>query len=368
MEPATTAAAAPAAEPNATPAAAPATEPAAATAPERLTKQQRRDQLIARMRQGKTEREPPPEDKPADEPGDAEKPETDAKPPEDKPEDDKLPEAPKKPDEDHELKLATARRELKNARADLLELKPLADKGKALEEQLAKAKEDPNAALAALKTLLGRDFGELTQWFFENKDKITTQQKYAELPPDVREEIELARKEREGRAAAAKQQEEQAAFVQKHANYSKKILEHLELHEEEYPLSAAFGKQVADDVARWALSQKGSVDARARLQEHETALLQDFEASFSNAKLLKQLFAKKPELRAVLAPLVGAAEPKKSPAVASLQPNGQPRVQEGPDTLTNRSASADTSEPARPKSREERKREIREAFRRYKSA
>jgi hypothetical protein len=316
------------------------------------------------MRQNKAS-----EDKPQEPAGDP----PEQKPGEDTPQDDKPPEEPPKPaakapDDDHELKLATVKRELKNARADLLELKPLADKAKALEETLAKAKEDPSEALKALKSLLGRDFGELTQWFYESKDKIQTQQKYAELPPDVREEIQLARKEREARETAAKQQQEQAAYVARHTSYSKKIQEHLDLHEDDYPLSSAFGKMVADDVARWVASQKGAVDVRAKLQEYEGALLADFESSFSNDKLLKQLFAQKPELKARIAPHVGAPEPKKSPAVASLQPNGQPRVSEGPTTLTNRSASADVSEPARPKTREERKREIREAFRRYKSA
>lgn len=362
------AAAAPAAEPQATP------EPA--ELPKPLSKQERREQLIARLRGAKAEATPhevePTEPKPApgDKPAEEEEPKPDAeKVPAEKPESDAKPEP--KPDADTELKLASTRRELKNARADLLELKPLADRAKALEDQLAKAKEDPNAALAALKTLLGRDFGELTEWLVEHKDKITQQQKYADLPPDVREEIELARKERVERQERQKTEAEQAAYVDKHTKYTAKIAEHISTHEDEFPLSAAYGEDVAKDIARMVMAQTGPVDARALIAKYEADTLQGFTAALSNEKLVKHLLTK-PELKATIARLVsGVPEPKKSPAPgqAATKPNGQPRESDTPTTLTNSTTSADTSQrtSAQP-TREERKREIKEAFRRYRSA
>lgn len=393
MDESTIAAEAPAAEPNEPSQG----TPAAHEPPKALSKQARREQLIARLRGAKSEQTRTPHEvepqEPKRAPGSPGGPSTEGEPsrtdepdPKEGEGDDPQKSQPEQPDpntqpggapaktektEDADLKLAATRRELKNAKADLLELKPLADKARQLDEQIAKAKEDPNLALGMLKQLLGRDYGELTSWIVENKEKIQAQQKYADLPPDVREEIEAARKDRLEREQRAKTEAEQRAFVEKHTKYSAKISEYVTTHEDEFPLSAAYGEDVAKDIARLVMAQKGPVDARALIAKYEADTLQGFTAALSNEKLVKHLLTK-PEIKSAIAKHLGATpEPKKSPqpGQAVTKPNGQPSSADVPRTLSNGTASADTSQrtPAHP-SREQRKQEIREAFRRYKSA
>lgn len=270
-------------------------------------------------------------------------------------------------DVDYDLRLSALQRKLADREADLLEAKAVGDKFAALEQKLARAKEDPSAALGALKDLFGRDYGELTSWIVENADSIKQQQKYAELPPDVREKLERADKDLSERQAKEKTAREQEQRMERFTNYSAKLKTHLETHADDYPLCAASG-WAADNIAA-QIVDTGDKNAVPMLKKLEATLAKNLGDSVKNDKLVGHLL-KDPEIKAALAkhfanaaPTAPAAQTKKSPVAASRESDA-PARSNGPTTLTNSSTASDTSAPPRPKTRDERKRSLVDAIRR----
>jgi hypothetical protein len=337
--------------------------------PRKLSLAERKAELVRRLREGKEakraerqQQEPAAEAKP-DEPAkaDADKSEVKA---DDKPE--KPVEKKAEPDRDIELRAAKLARELKDAKADALEFKPKAEKFDALTGKIEKAKGDPYAVVNMLPELFGMDFGQMAEFVLKNQDKFQESKKFADLPPDVREEIELARKERVERQAREKEAAEHKARADKFSGYKSKLSEYLSGGgSEDYPLVSSLGWAV--DQAALKLVQEDSRDAHAVLRKMEADAKEHFSDALSNEKLIKALVSNDKELRAKIANALGFAnESNKSPPTGASLQNGAPKSerQDGPLTLTNRSTSSDTAASTSGRSsKSERKQKIAEAFR-----
>lgn len=336
--------------------------------PKKLSKQERRDQLVARLREGKERKQAERQaQQPA--PQSSSEPTAEAKPDAEPAKDEKPAEKPKaeERDRDIELKVSRLARELKDAKADAIEFKPKAEKYDALTGKIEKAKGDPFAVVNMLPELFGMDFGQMAEFVIKNQDKFQESKKYADLPPDIREEVELARKERQERAEREKREAEQSKLAAKFTAYETKVKSFLEENADDYPLAAATG-WAAGQIARQVVDT-GDRDAHSMLVKLEESLKKEILGAVSNDRVLKKLIAGDKELRAKIASALGLAnESNNRPASGASLQNGAPKSErnsgEGPATLTNRSTSSDTAAPTTGrKSRAERVQQLSEAFR-----
>lgn len=341
-----------AAEPSLpTPDATASSEPVATPEPKRhLSKAERRAELVERLKLARDAKATKAADAPA-EPAKADEPAAD------KPEPVAAKDADEKDTSDAKLEISKLKRAYKDARADLLEVKPQLDEYAALKADLEKAKGDPyHAVMVALPKLLGMDFGQMTQWMLANEDKFSEGKKYADLPPDVREEIEQSRKDRKERAEREARESTERAQAEKLTKYKEKIGDFLAANDDEFPIVAA-SDWAADDLAKSALHSKTKLDVKAEAAALEALAKKNLTRELKKEKVLSTLFTSDPELRALAAKLAGApaaTKSEKSQAVASLGNGDTQGAKDGPSTLTNRSAAADTSTPPRSATRSER--------------
>jgi len=317
----------------------PSAPPAPAAEPdERSAKERARDRLAALRASLKAKTADIKVEPAADQPAD------DAKPDDSKlkADDESEPEPkPKGQEKDLELDLAKAKRAAANASEDLretrAELKALKERTTADDASRAKIKDDPVASLAAFKEIFGRSFGEYTRWLVENKATIESQQKYADLPPDVREELELAKQERAERV----EQAAQAAQAAKSSKYSANVTQYLTDNAEDFPLASA---------AEWAAAHLVATHGVGKVRpEHikafEEGLAKTYVKDFSNERVIEWIVnADEKVLAATQAAIAKALSkkqaPTKSPTVASPT-NGTPAPADGPRGLSN-SASPGT--------------------------
>lgn len=267
--------------------------------------------------------------------------------PEDKPE----PAAAEPADDDDgslELELVKARRQLADASDDAREAKA---EVKALREKLAgyekgygeearkKLYEDPVHALDSIKQIFGRDFGELSKWFVENKEKLANRQRYADVSPEIRAELEEARKEREERRRQAEAAQQQQAL----ATYAGKVQQYLTENADEYPLASAYD-WAAQDLA----AQHGIGRVRPEhIAEFEKLLRANLQQALSNERALKHLTADE-KIAAVLSSVTKQpTKPAPSPAVASPA-NGTPAPADGQRGLGNSSPGTAVRDPSKP--------------------
>lgn len=269
-------------------------------------------------------------------------------------------------DVEYDLRLAKLQRSLRDAQADAVEFKQGADKYSAYEQRkaAAAARGNINEKLAFLKDELGVDFGELTAEVVEFADKIKQQQKYAELPPDVREKLERADKDLSDRQAKEKAEREQAAKMEAFTKHSLKIKEYLETHADEYLVAAT--DWAAGNVAAQVVDT-GDRNVVPMIKQLDAAYRKNLTDALGNDKIVAALL-KDPATKAALAKHFAsapAAAPKtnKGPVAASRE-SDTPARSEGPTTLTNRSTASDNSAPPRSKTRDERKAGLLDAIRR----
>lgn len=339
--------------------------PATNEPPRRLTQAERKAQLVERLRQGKerkaAERQASAPEQPAQTASESQEPAEaadDTKPSDAKP----RAEEKKEPDRELELRVAKLARELRDAKADAIEFKPKAEKLDALLGKFEKAKGDPYAAVNLLPELFGMDFGQMADFVIKNQDKFQESKRYADLPPDLREEVEAAKRERQERAEREKQEAERERVKQRFTAYETKVKSFLEQNADDYPLSAALD-WAAGDVAHNCL-QRNTKDALPVVRELEGTLRKNLSGAISNERVFKALIADK-ELRTKIESHFKATQPKpnNSPLSGASLQNGAPEQRNGSATLTNRSTSSDTAAPqsGRP-SRDQRKQQIMEAF------
>lgn len=329
---------------------------------QKLTPAERKAELVERLKAGKARKQA---ERQGTAPGPSSEP-VEATDNDETQADDKAPEKPKvdkpaEPDRELELRVAKLSRELRDAKSDAIEWKPKAEKFDALMGKFEKSKGDPYAAVQLLPELFGMDFGQMADFVVKNADKFQESKRYADLPPDVREEVELARKERAERQEREKKATEEQQNVQRFTSYKTKVQSFLEQNADDYPLASAL-EWAAGDVAASCL-RGNTKDALPVLRELEDTLRKNLSGAISNERVLKALATDK-ELRAkIVAALGPTQEPKNRPLSGSSLQNGATEQRSGSATLTNRSTSSDTTAPQGRPSKEERRNRMAEAIR-----
>lgn len=262
-------------------------------------------------------------------------------------------------DREAEVRLSRLSRELRDAKADALEAKEGARQYRELNEKLTRAKGDAYAAVQLLPELLGMDFGELADFVVANESRFKEQQRYAQLPPDVREELEAAKRDRVARETREREEGERTAREARFTTYRDSATRFLDTHKEDYPLAHAIG-WAPQQIARSAID-RDTRDARPLLDELEKNLRSELTGAFSNAQVLTALIRDDAALADKVRQALAAASPKKpekSPAAASLR-SGTTGATEGPSSLSNGVVASDTATSL--SMREQRRRRVMEA-------
>ena len=268
--------------------------------------------------------------------------------------------APKNNSEDRELELRLARvsRDLRDARADALEAREKVTRYETLTAKLAKAKGDPLAAVELLPELIGMDYGQLADAIIANESRFRDKHRYAELPADVREELELARKDRLARQDREKQEQDKAAQNERFTRYKQSAATFLETNRADYPLTHALGWG-AGQIASEAI-KRNSRDARAIATQLETNLRSELTEALSKPDVLRALVAvDRTLLGKIQQGLSSTNKPDKSHTAASFRSGSQGSA-EGPRSLSNGATASDTA--ATQSHRDERRRRFAEAF------
>jgi hypothetical protein len=261
-------------------------------------------------------------------------------------------------DRELELRLARVSRDLRDARADALEAREKVQRFDALAAKLAKAKGDPLLAVDMLPELIGMDYGQLADAIIANEDKFRNRHKYAELPPDVREELELARKERLSRTEREQEEQQKAAQTERFTRYKDSAATFLENNRTDYPLTHALGWG-AGQIAREAIT-RNSRDARAIASQLETNLRSELTEALSKPEVLRALIAVDKTLVSKIQQGLSPTQPNKSQTAASFRSGSQQGSMEGPRSLSNGATASDTAATQSHKS--ERRRRFAEAF------
>lgn len=250
---------------------------------------------------------------------------------------------------DLELRLSRVSRELREARAEALEAKEAVTQYRQLTDKIKRAKSDAYSAIQLMPELYGFDFGQLADFVVQNEGRFREQQKYSQLPPDVREEIELARRERQERHEKAQKEQAYQQEVERFTTYQKSAETFLESNKEDYPLSHAIG-WAPGQIARTAI-ERGTRDARPLLDELEKNLRDQLVGAFGNAQVLRALVGHDRTLADKVRQALDSngsssnVKPNKSPAAASFRSGTeQPITREGPASISNGVASSDTAD------------------------
>lgn len=271
-----------------------------------------------------------------------------------------VPAADKSSQEDRELELRLARvsRDLRDARADALEAREKVQRLDALTAKIQKAKGDPLAAVEMLPELIGMDYGQLADAIIANESRFRDKHKYAELPPDVREELEFARQERLSRTEREQQEQQKAAQTERFTRYKESAATFLENNRTDYPLTHALGWG-AGQIAREAIT-RNSRDARAIASQLETNLRSELTEALSKPEVLRALIAVDKTLVGKIQQSLSTTKPDKSHTAASFRSGSQQGSAEGPRSLTNGATASDTATTQSRK--DERRRRFAEAF------
>lgn len=247
--------------------------------------------------------------------------------------------APKSDDSEYALRLSRMQRELRDARADAVEATHKARALDALGEKLGKARGDAYALVNLLPELIGMDFGQLADYVVENESKFREQQRFAQLPREIREELDLARRERLERQRQREVESQRAYEADRFAGYRDSTKAFLEENRDEYPLSYAIG-WAPEQIARAAL-ERGTRDARGLLEELEGNLREQFSAAMSNEAIVGALVGRDAAIAEKLSKFLGGRS-NKGMAAASMR-SGEQAYRSGADSLSNHSVSSDTS-------------------------
>lgn len=248
-------------------------------------------------------------------------------------------------DPDIELKLARMSRELRDARADAIEAKQKVDAHDQLVNKLMRARQDPHALVAMLPDLFGRDFGQIADWIVENEQHFRERQRYAELPPDVREELEASRKERMERKEREEREGTERAQRERYESYASSARKYIEDNRADYPLAAST-EWAADHIARAAI-QRGTRDARPLLEEFEKNLRTELSGVLGKPELLRALLKSDAKLADAVRQAFFSGDgqnqkPNKSSAAASLR-SGPTASADGPRALHNGVTASDVA-------------------------
>jgi len=235
------------------------------------------------------------------------------------------------PADDLELKLSKQALKVSDLQAELRatreELKTAKSDGPA--KMLDGVKEDPLKAIGAFKEIFGRDFGEFSRWIVENADKIESSRKYATLPKEVREELELARKERAERTSTA----EAEATRKQVSNYANNVALYLKENAEDYPIAFALDFSAGHLVEQFGV---GKVKPE-HIKAYEKNITDTIVAVISQDNVLKHLIKSNDKVKEAVLAAVNAKSQSNSQGTASKK--SSPTATEGPSSLSNQSAS-----------------------------
>ena len=252
-----------------------------------------------------------------------------------------------KEERDLELKLARMGRELRDAKADAIEAREKVDAHDKLVTKLMRARQDPHAMVSMLPELFGRDFGQIADWIVENEQQFRQSQRYAELPPELREEFELMKREREERRTREEREQSERAQSERFTSYQTSARKYIEDNRADYPLAAST-EWAAEHIARAAL-QRGTRDARPLLEEFETNLRTELSGVLGKPELLRALLKSDPKLADAVRQAFfngdgnnNTHKPNKSSAAASLR-SGPTESADGPRSLHNGVTASDVA-------------------------
>lgn len=251
---------------------------------------------------------------------------------------------PRDEEKDLELKLSRMSRELRDAKADMLEAREKVQAHDQLVSKIMRGRQDPHALVAMLPDLFGRDFGQIADWIVENEQHFRDRQRYAELPPDVREELEASRRERMERKQREARETEERTHNERVESYKTSAQRFITDNKADYPLAAAVDWS-AQHIALAAI-KRGTRDARPLLDELENNLRSELSAMLGKPELLRALLKSDTKLADSVRQAFFSSDtnkqPNKSSAAASLR-SGPSASADGPRSLHNGVTASDVT-------------------------